>query len=298
MKKIISKLLLLVAFVAVGCKDNKKETQNHEIEINGMKELKSALTFYASYDSSVNADFALGNDQMYSVMNRKALDSSVVGLKKDSVSLIRTKGKIGGALLFKDKTRGYIYYKSKNNISYNTKNWSGAISFWLQLDPNEDLKPGFCDPIQITDVSYNDASIWVDFTKTSPRAFRLGVIEDRDAWNPNPKGPDNENPDFINMLVPVENPPFSRANWTHIFINFSGLNSENGKAELYLNGKKQGQRNNISHPFSWELKNSNIYLGLSYIGLFDELSIYNRKLTEDEITSIYESKDGIHSVLK
>ena len=28
--------------------------------------------------------------------------------------------------------------------------------------------------------------------KENPRDFRLGVIEDREAWNPNPEGPDND----------------------------------------------------------------------------------------------------------
>ena len=93
------------------------------------------------------------------------------------------------------------------------------------------------------------------------------MIEDRDAWNPNPEGPDNENPIFIDLLPVVKNPPFAKEKWTHIVINFTGLNTQDGSASLYLDGEFKGARNNISNPFTWELSESNIYLGLGYIGL-------------------------------
>lgn len=281
--------LVLVLFLSVlSCgKDKKKTTLNDSITLSLEAQLKEALTLKASFDESVNADFAKGDANLYTVMNRNDLDSAMIGLKKDSIQHVLSGGKVGGALSFEGKTKGYIYYKSQNNLVYSTTNWNGAISFWLKLDPDTDLRPGYCDPIQITDVSYNDAAIWVDFNKVLPRAFRLGVIEDREAWNPDPEGPDNEAPEFISRLIPVENPPFSRDRWTHILVNFSGLNSNTGFAELYLNGQLQGRRVNISNPFTWDIEKSNIYLGLSYIGLFDELSLYNRPLSQEEITFLY-----------
>ena len=163
--------------------------------------------------------------------------------------------------------------------------------------PEKDLEPGYCDPIQITDVSYNDAAIWVDFTKENPRDFRLGVIGDRDVWNPNPEGPDNENPIFIEQLVGVKNPPFASNQWTHILINFSNLNTDKGKAILYMNGKQMAIRETINTPFTWELSKSNIYLGLSYIGLMDDVSIYNRTLTNEEINTLFTLENGVQSLL-
>lgn len=297
--------LLLCATVLLITSSCKNDTSKKETETTVTKKvnpnnasLKSALTLYASFDNGVNADFALGDAQLYSVPNRKARDSAQVGLHKPGVSISKGEGRFGDALLYAEDSRGYIYYPSKNNIAYNTENWQGAISFWLSLDPATDLDPGYCDPIQITDVSYNDAAIWVDFTKENPRDFRLGVIGDRDSWNPKPEGPDNENPIFIEQLKGVSNPPFAKGMWTHILINYVDLNTDQGKAALYMNGELKGIRKDIKDPFTWELENSNIYLGLGYIGLMDELSIYNKHLSQEEITTLYSLEKGVHQLLK
>ncbi|MEM1337635.1 MAG: LamG domain-containing protein [Bacteroidota bacterium] len=286
-------LLLLIGLTSCQEKKVKKEESKEDTTGDGLRE---ALTFYASFDAGINADFSVGDSLMYSVANRNALDSSKVGLHKPDISRQEGKGKYGDGLQFTEKSKGYIYYPSSGNIAYSKENWKGAISFWLSLDPATDLEPGFCDPIQITDVSYNDAAIWVDFTENNPRDFRLGVIGDRNVWNPD--GLEDESALFLPQLVPVSTPPFAKGEWTHILINFSGLNTEKGEASLYINGELMGTRSAITDPFSWELDRSNIYLGLSYIGRMDDLSIYNRALTENEIETLYSLDNGVHTILE
>ena len=296
---IVKRFLVIICITSLyACKQNEK-TEKNTTPINQTHiDLKQALTLYASFDKGVDADFALGDSKMYTVPNRKAVDSAKAGLHKPDISRQDGKGKYGSGLVFTERSRGNIYYPSEKNITYNTNNWSGSISFWLSLDPAVDLEPGYCDPIQITDVSYNDAAIWVDFTKENPRDFRLGVIGDRDFWNPNPEGPDNENPIFNERLIGVKNPPFGTHQWTHIVINFSKLNTANGEASLYMNGELKGHRKNIDAPFTWDVSKSNIYLGLGYIGLMDELSIFNRNLTNNEITTLYHLENGVHTILE
>lgn len=296
-KKLFVVFIVIFAITIHSCKQEKasKETTVTNPNKTG---LNDALTFYASFDKGIDADFSLGDARLFTVPNRKAIDSAMVGLHKPDVSRQDGKGKYGHGLVFTERSKGNIYYPSERNIAYNTENWSGAVSFWLSLDPAVDLKPGYCDPIQITDVSYNDAAIWVDFTKENPRDFRLGIIGDRNVWNPNPEGPDNENPIFNKRLTGVKNPPFGRDQWTHVLINFSGLNTENGKASLYLNGKLMGTRKPIDTPFTWDVSKSNIYLGLGYTGLMDDLSIFNRHLTDQEIATLYALENGVHDILE
>ncbi len=291
-------LFIVLSFAVLYSCKQKEKTEEVPTTDTTHSILKEALTFYASFDGSVDADFALGDGRMYTVPNRQARDSAQVGLHKPDIRREDGKGKYGAGLVFTERSPGYIYYPSEKNIVYNTESWSASISFWLQLDPETDLEPGYCDPIQITDVGYNDAGIWVDFTKENPRDFRLGVIGDRDVWNPNPEGPDNENPIFNARLTGVKNPPFASDSWTHIVINFSGLNTENGEASLYMNGEHKGTRSNIDTPFTWDYPLSNIYLGLGYIGGMDELSIFNRALTDAEIKKLYGLEKGVHTLLQ
>lgn len=301
--KNFSLLVLIPTFIS--CNEKIKKTR---IEENQTKEtktslssdqafLKNALTFYSSFDNGTDADFANGDKRIYSVLNRKTRDSARAGIHKPGVSIAKGEGRFGNALAYSEKSKGSIYYKSQNNMSYNTENWEGAISFWLSLDPAVDLEPGYCDPIQITDSGYNDAGFWVDFTKENPRDFRLGIIGDRTSWNPVPKGPDNENPIFIDQLVGVSNPPFKRGEWTHIVMNFTDLNTGNGKAAMYINGEMKVLRTDIKDPFTWELEKSNIYLGLSYIGLMDEVSIYKKHLSKEQIKALYELENGVAGIL-
>jgi len=254
------------------------------------------LLFYASFDNGTSADVAVGDKNIYTADLRKNIENAKPGLLNPDVVIANGKGLSGNALDFKKKSRMTTFFKAQKNIGYSKENWSGAVSFWLQLDPEKDLEPGYCDPIQITDVNYNDAALWVDFTKNNPRNFRLGVLGDLEVWNPKKLGPD-ENKDYLRRLVTVEQPPFNRGEWTHIVINFSGLNTDNGSSELFVNGKSMGKVPTIEDPFTWNEEKANIMLGLNYIGLFDELAVFNRPLSTEEIELIFNTKEGLKSIL-
>ncbi len=262
---------------------------------------KDALTFYVSFDNGTSADFALGETNMYTAngsyvdMKRK-LDGIQVGMNNPNHRIVEGKGQFGNAFEFgKEKSSQVIFYKSKDNIAYNAQHWSGTISFWLSVDPSTDLE-GYTDPIQITDANYNDASIWVDFTDAVPPAFRLGVIGDKSAWSLDTLNSPFK-VEFEKRIVNLDTPPFSRNSWTHVLITFDGLGTAKSLASLYLNGEKIGAVSGIDDPFTWELEESNIFLGLGFTGLMDELSIFNKPLTADQAMELYKLKGGIKSIL-
>lgn len=250
-------------------------------------DLSDQVLLYSSFDRTADADFAAGDGSLYT--KTRGADPAQAGLLDDAVRIAPGAGIKGGALEFTAKDRNLIYYKARGNMGYDNSAWSGAISFWLQLDPATDLEPGYCDPIQITDTRYNDASIWVDFTKVTPRKFRLGVIGDLAAWNP--EGVEgNDNPEFVRRLIPMDTPPFQRGSWTHVLINFDRLNSESGSAELFVDGDSIGALP-VLDSFTWEEENARIMLGLSYIGLMDELAIFSRPLARGEIAALFNGAD-------
>ncbi|MEM8894351.1 MAG: LamG domain-containing protein [Bacteroidota bacterium] len=258
--------------------------------------LKEALTFYASFDNGPDADFAKGDKRIYTARSQRAADSAEVGMLNPDHRIIENQGKFGHAFRFGAKSDTVVFYKSKNNIVHDATNWSGTVSFWLKVDPAKELAPGFTDPIQITDQRYDDAAIWVDFTGENPRTFRLGVLGDRVEWHKDTVSTSRRE-EYARRLVPVEELPFSSSAWTHIAITYNGLGSAQSIATLYLDGNNMGSIEGIDDPFNWELDKSNIFIGINFIGMMDELSIYNRPFSADEVMQLYGLEEGVKSLL-
>jgi len=259
--------------------------------------LRKALTFHASFDQVVDADFALGSKQLYTATSYKKREDAKPGLHHPDAQLVPGAGRFGGALKFAKKNTKAVYYSATKNVTYQPRDWNGTVSFWLSLDPETDLEPGYCDPLQVTDEDYNDAALWVDFTKDDkPRHFRLGVFGDLKTWNPKDLPPD-KNPDFLGRLVVVKKTPFARGRWTHVVITHQGLGgAKGGVAKLYLDGVLQDKTPVISEPFGWDLDRAAIRLGVNYVGLFDDLSVFNRELSAPEVKALHELKDGVKSL--
>jgi hypothetical protein len=258
--------------------------------------LAKALTFHASFDRGYDADFALGDRRLYTASSYENRSDARPGIGSPDVSIAPGRGRFGDALHFKKKNTKAIYYQAEKNVAYKNENWNGTVSYWLSLDPDKELEPGYCDPLQVTDEDYNDAAVWTDFTKDdSPRHFRLGVFGDLKVWNPKNLEPD-QNPDFLQRLVVVKKPPFASGQWTHVAITFSRLGSSSGLAKLYLNGHLQGTAQGIREPFTWDVARAAIRLGVNYVGLYDEVALFNRPLSDAEIQKLYQLKNGVGSI--
>jgi hypothetical protein len=155
------------------------------------------------------------------------------------------------------------------------------------------LEPGYCDPIQITQRGWNDGAFFVDFDKELPRDFRLGVFPDYKLWNPN----DTKFEEIAaeqRPMVTVKQPPFARDHWTHVCYTWQDVNpSEDrpGTAKLYLDGELQGT---LTQPmrFTWDPDQVGIMLGIYYVGLMDDLIIFNRALDARQIELLYRYPTG------
>lgn len=258
------------------------------------KVLKQALTFHAGFDKGLDARFAVGDKRIYTAAGYKPAEQAAAkpGLDHPDIEVARGQGKFGDALRFKKKNVKAIFYSANKNVAFDSKSWTGTISFWLNLDPDQDLEPGFCDPIQVTDDAYNDSAIWTDFTKDDkPRHFRLGVFGDLKSWNPQ-NTPADKNPDFERRLVVSSKPPFARGKWTHVAIAHSGLGSGSGTAKLYVDGQLVGTASGIKESFTWDPARAAIRLGVNYVGLFDEVAVFNRELTAAEVGALRELPKG------
>jgi hypothetical protein len=280
-------ILPLVFCLSIACS---APESTHEAEITDP--LRDALIFHAAFDGAMDATFARGDARIFSAADYDQQAQAVPGYSGEDIELAIGQGVSGDALRFKKKNVAALFFRGDKNTGFSPSGWSGTISFWLSLDPNVELEPGFCDPIQITDSAYNDNAIWVDFTRDDPRKFRLGIFGELDEWNPEKLGND-ENPGFDDRLVVVDQPPFASGEWTHIAIAHDALGSADGRATLYLNGVRQGMSDGIAERFQWDMSNAAIRLGVNYVGLYDELAIFDRTLTDAEIHRLHELKGGV-----
>jgi len=263
--------------------------------------LRRALTFHASFNESADAEFGQGDKKLYHAPSMSKRADANPGLPESGETVVGSgQGRFGNALRFTKKKAPVVFFQAERNLDYQPTNWSGSVSFWLSVDPAKELEPGFCDPVQITPRAWNDAAFFVEFEKRKESIpFRFGAYPDFKVWNPQNRKweeiPLSEKP-----LLAVENPPFAAGKWTHILFTWDSFNTgrADGTSKLYLDGKFQGNLSPRQQTFTWDPAKASVMLGLSYIGLFDELSIFNRALTEKEVQSLYELKGGVPSLLR
>lgn len=260
--------------------------------------LKTALAFFASFDHGFDADYAHGDRLIYTAPSYRNLDAAVADVLSPDIVIAKGQGRYGDALQFRKKNTQAVFYRAAVNTNYRPRNWSGTISFWLNLSPDTDLEPGYTDPLQVTDKAYNNAAVWVDFTRDDkPRHFRLGVFGDSAAWTKGKAGPE-QTALFDQRTVVVTQPQFARGQWTHVAIVLSRIGSDSGgTAKLYLNGKLAGTADSIREPFNMEPELATIRLGVNYTGLFDELSMYTRALSDAEVDALYRLDGGVVRIL-
>ena len=258
-----------------------------------LAELKSALSFHAGFDGSFDAAFARGDRRLHTATSLARIDGQPGNLRPDAV-IVAGGGRHGDALRFGKNVPEVVYFPAAKNVEWRPDDWSGTVSLWLKLTPEEDLAPGYADPIQITDKKWDDASLFLDFSQDEkPRHFRLGVFSDLKVWNPKNTPWDRIPPSQRPMIV-VEKPPFRRDRWVHVVATWKHFNCgrDDAQARLYLDGQLQGRLPG-RQTVGWDPEKTAILLGLSFIGEMDELAIFDRDLTADEVTSLHELPRGV-----
>ena len=254
--------------------------------------LAGALTFHAPFDGKLDASFALGDPKLYSAESRKDAARAVVGAPAEAIRLAPGEGRYGDALRITLKSSPFVFFKGERNIAYRPRDWSGTVSVWMRLDPDRDLAPGYSDPLIITPRAWNDAAMFVDFTRDDvPRRFRFAAFADRGVWDPGRREwesvPISERP-----MVELAGPRFSSDRWTHIAWTWSHFNTEgsNGTLACYVDGQPVGTLVGRPQVYTWDPREVSIALGVEFRGLMDELAVFNRALPPAEILTLHRSR--------
>ena len=260
-------------------------------------ELARALSFHASFDHGVDADFGRGNRTLQQAPSLAKRAEAKAGLPSE-VQLASGVGRFGNALRFTSKKSPLVFFESDRNFPYRTNDWSGTVSFWLSTDPESELEMGYCDPIQITPRAWNDAAFFVEFEKrTNNIPFRIGVYPDFAVWNP-----DNKKWEEVTSkpLVDSRLSPFAKGRWTHVVFTFDKFNTgrNDGTVGLYIDGEPAATIGPRRQTFTWGQNESWIMLGVGYLGLWDELAIFDRALAPTEVHQLYTLPKGVSALHK
>src|SRR5262245_44833911 len=101
--------------------------------------LSEALTFHASFDNGPDADFALGDKQIYTatVQDGQKVVALTPGLGDPPLAIVQGQGKYGAALEFTRDNSHVVVYKAERNVTYDPAVFRGTLSLWMRLDPAE-----------------------------------------------------------------------------------------------------------------------------------------------------------------
>jgi hypothetical protein len=263
---------------------------------HGNEALARSLTLFASFDEGLTADFSKGDKICY-VKQGAGL---VPFVENDEAKIAISEGRFGSAIHFPRKGTTRPLYPGKDVLGYNEKSWSTTVSIWLRLTPDEDLEPGYCDPIQIVGDDTKKGFIFLEWSKDhTPRHFRYAIRPLIELWDPQGLGweglPDEKRP-----MVRVLDAPFSREKWTHAVFTLDKINEKEGKSSgtLYLNGKKQGSIEGFDLTFGWDPASVSLVLGAAYVGYQDDLAVFDRVLSDEEVKQLYELKGGVRDLLR
>jgi len=261
----------------------------------GNESLSKSLTLFASFDEGFSADYSKGDKGCY----LKQGGDLVPCVENEEAKIVKGEGRFGSAIHFPKKGATRPLYTGKNVLGYNADSWSASVSLWLRLNPDEDLEPGYCDPVQIVGDDTKKGFIFLEWSKDhTPRHFRYAIRPLIELWDPQGLGweglPDEKRP-----MVRVLNAPFSREEWTHAVFTLDKINQKeaNPSGTLYLNGKKQGSIEGFDLTFGWDPASVNLVLGAAYVGYQDELAVFDRVLLDEEVRQLYELKGGVRDLL-
>jgi hypothetical protein len=251
--------------------------------------LRKTATFHASFDEEVRGDHG-GSLALHTRSKEKEKGKFVFreGFDSKVFRIAKGKGIAGGALEVTDTlpNNGRVFFPAKGNLAYRKGGWGGALSVWVNTDPNRLLKTKFCDPIQITQKGANNGGIWFDFNDARPRDLRHGAF---------PAVPEGQKPipeeDPRAPMVRVPKIDWKAGDWHHVVLSWQNFDTgkEDAVSALYIDGKLIGTIKGRALAMDWDLDRAGIYVAVNYIGLLDELALFRRALTAEEVQALHKN---------
>ena len=85
--------------------------------------------------------------------------------------------------------------------------------------------------------------------------------------------------------------PVSEGDWHHVVLSWSNFDTgkKDAVATLYIDGKKIGEVKDRAIAMDWDVEKAGIFTAVGYTGLLDEMALFNRALTANEVKALHKT---------
>lgn len=260
--------------------------------------LREALTLHASFDETLSADFAKGAADLRHFTTRAQRKAGGEPAKPGKHLEIQPEaGQIGGAMYRGAGHEGRLFYPAAKNLTLDQPILSGTVSVWLRTNPDEDIPRAFCDPIMFISDNHRDGFMFLEWSKDhTPRKFRYAILPEYARWNEEDRDwesfPDDQRP-----MVQLGDRPFDRERWVHVAFTYDQINAGRaGRGALFIDGQPVGEISGWDLTFAWNPEAVIIAVAWNYVGWMDDLAIFDRALTAEEIARLHALPGGVGSL--
>ena len=93
----------------------------------------------------------------------------------------------------------------------------------------------------------------------------------------------------------VKNVGFKAGDWHHVALAWRNFDTgrKDGHSTLYIDGKRVGEIRGHDLRMDLDLEKTGIYVAVSFIGLLDELAVFNRELTASEVAQLHQRPEAL-----
>jgi hypothetical protein len=95
--------------------------------------------------------------------------------------------------------------------------------------------------------------------------------------------------------VVVKKIGFKSGEWHHLVMSRENLDTgkPDAKAVLFIDGEMVGRLEGRKLSMQWDLDRAGLYFAVNYLGLLDELAVFNRPLTPAEVRRLREEPGAL-----
>lgn len=261
----------------------------------------SALSFESNFADTTDANLFGYPDEGGWIYTAESVErkTRLMQSRRADVTIAEGQGIRGDCLRFGQKSSDVLFYLMNPSLRRPTKNWSGAVTFWIKPDFQK-IGARASYPLQFFDGDWNRGGFFVRLPGTKTNAIEVGVVSADTTAAQRLLTPEEVSPKH-HTVISINDAPIASDRWTFLTITFENANpSGEGSSltKLYIDGELRWQTRRLL-KINWmdpdtagPKPDAAAFLGIDYIGDMDEFRVYDRAISKEQILAIRDEATG------